>query len=83
MLDKCLKQAGSWLWKKTITSREQQYWDAPPSSPPPSWPLRAWYSGKALTLRALLPALVWLLVVSFVGVALILGCMALIVELSR
>lgn len=83
MLDKCLKTAGSWLWRKTITPQEQVYWDSPSSSPPPSWPLRAWYSGKALTLRALFPALLWLLVVSFSCVGLILGGMALIVELSR
>lgn len=73
MLDKFIKQAGSWLWKKTITSQEQQYWDSPPSAPPPSWPHRAWYSAKALVLRALLPALVWLLVVSFAGVGLLLA----------
>lgn len=78
MLDKCLKTAGNWLWEKTITQQEQAYWDSPPSSPPPSWPLRAWYSGKALTLRALLPALVWLAVVSSAGVGLLLASIWLI-----
>jgi|GEM_PF-3847230 len=74
MLDKCLKNAGNWLWKKTITTSEQQYWDSPPSSsPPPSWPLKAYYSAKALTLRALLPSFAWLAVVSFAGVGLLLA----------
>lgn len=73
MLDKCLKNAGGWLWKRTITPTEQQYWDSPPSSSPPPWPLRAYYSWKALTLRALLPALVWVAVVCFSCVGLLLA----------
>ena len=78
MLDKCLKTAGNWIWKKTITTQEQQYWDSPPSSPPPSWPLKAYYSAKALTLRALLPALVWLSVVCFASVGLLLASIRLL-----
>jgi len=73
MLNKCLKNAGNWLWRKTITPQEQDYWGSPPSSPPPSWPHRAWYTSKALILRALLPALVWLAVVSSAGVGLLLA----------
>lgn len=73
MLDKCLKTAGNWLWRKTITPQEQGYWDSPPSSPPPPWVRRAWYSAKALFLRALLPSFAWLAVVSSAGVGLLLA----------
>jgi len=73
MLDKCLKTAGNWLWKKTITPAEQIYWDSPPSSPLPPWPRRVWYTTKAMILRALLPALVWLSVVCFGGLVLLLA----------